>query len=159
MFSKGSKPSSSVAPVTVSHNEKRGPSVPSIISADLKIVGDMTSSGDIQIDGTVEGNITSRGLTIGEGAKVQGALVAESVQVYGAVTGTISANSVVLAKSAKIDGDISHQSLSMEAGASLAGQISRLAKPIGGQAAAGSAPAATGKPTATGAATYKPYTA
>jgi len=158
MFSKASKPSSGVAPAGGSQGDKRSAGVPSIISADLKIVGDLTSSGDIQIDGTVEGNITSRGLTIGDGAKVQGALVAESIHVYGAVSGTISANSVVLATSAKIDGDISHQTLSMEAGASLAGQISRLAKPIGGQAA-GSGFGGADKPAGSGAAPYKPYSA
>ena len=156
MFSKASDPSPSAAPAGASQGNKRGAGVPSIISADLKIVGDLTSSGDIQIDGTVQGNVTSRSLTIGDGAEVHGAVVAELVHVYGAVTGTVSANSVVLATSAKIDGDIAQQTLSMEAGASLAGQISRLAKPIGAQAA-GSGLGAADKPGAPGATTYKPY--
>jgi len=152
MFSKGSKtpkapmPSEDLSPGrapdrapsrtpsrTPSRAPSTGPGVPSIISADLKIVGDLHSNGDLQIDGAVEGDITSRSLTVGEGAVVRGALVAENVRVYGAVFGQIKANSVTLAKTAKVEGNIVHQTLSMEAGAVLSGNLSRLgtaARPV-----------------------------
>jgi cytoskeletal protein CcmA (bactofilin family) len=138
MFSKASKPTKapalpeslpqSSAPVSV-----EGPrtGVPSIISADLKIVGDLHSGGDLQIDGAVEGDITSRSLTIGESAVVRGVLVAETVRIYGSVIGEVRANSVTLSASAKVAGDISHQSLVMEAGADLIGRLSRLDAKIG----------------------------
>ncbi len=105
--------------------------VPSIISADLKIVGDLNSGGDLQIDGAVEGDITSRSLTIGESAVVRGVLVAETVRIYGSVYGEVRANSVILTDTAKVAGDISHQSLTMEAGAELIGKLSRLDAKIG----------------------------
>ena len=108
------------------------PSVPSIISADLKIVGDLHSNGDLQVDGAVEGDITSRSLTIGEGAVVRGSLLAESVRVHGAIFGQIKANSVTLAKTAKVEGNVVHQALSMEAGAILSGNLSRLDTAVGG---------------------------
>lgn len=133
MFSKGSKtPEAPLPPkdlperATGSTPETPRGGVPSIISADLKIVGDLLSGGDLQIDGAVEGDITSRSLTIGESAVVRGALVAETVRVYGSVFGEVRANSVTLSKTAKVEGDISHQSLSMEAGADLVGKLSRL---------------------------------
>ncbi len=116
-----------------------GPGVPSIISADLKIVGDLNSSGDLQIDGAVEGDVTSRSLTVGEDAVVRGSLVAENVRVYGAIFGQIKANSVTLAKTAKVEGNIVHQALSMEAGAILAGNLSRLDTAVGGGARPGTA--------------------
>ena len=132
MFSKASnKPSDSYVPETAADEPRRGSSVPSIISPDLKIVGDLKSSGDIQVDGTVEGDITSRTLTIGEGAIVHGTLVAETVRIYGNVTGEVKASTVMLAKSARIQGNIAHQSLEMEAGASVVGQLSRLDKAKG----------------------------
>ncbi len=114
-----------------------GLGVPSIISADLKIVGDLHSNGDLQIDGAVEGDITSRSVTVGESAVVRGSLVAENVRVYGAVFGQIKANSVTLAKTAKIEGNIVHQALSMEAGAALSGNLSRLDTAVGGGARPG----------------------
>ncbi len=115
------------------------PGVPSIISADLKIVGDLHSNGDLQIDGAVEGDITSRSVTVGESAVVRGSLVAENVRVYGAVFGQIKANSVTLAKTAKVEGNIVHQALSMEAGAALSGNLSRLDTAVGGGARPGTA--------------------
>ena len=133
MFSKASKPprvpplpdSLPESGVPVSAEEPR-PGVPSIISADLKIVGDLNSGGDLQIDGAVEGDITSRSLTIGESAVVRGVMVAETVHIYGSVIGEVRANSVILSKTARVEGDIIHQSLTMEAGADLIGRLSRL---------------------------------
>ncbi len=116
-----------------------GPGVPSIISADLKIVGDLHSNGDLQIDGAVEGDIASRSLTVGEGAVVRGSLVAENVRVYGAVFGQIKANSVTLTKTAKVEGNVVHQALTMEAGAILSGTLSRLDTVVGGGARPGTA--------------------
>ncbi len=133
MFSKASKPpSASSLSDSLARDGARvslegsAPGVPSIISADLKIVGDLNSGGDLQIDGAVEGDITSRALTIGESAVVHGLLVAETVRIYGSVIGEVRANSVTLSKTARVEGDITHQSITMEAGADLIGRLSRL---------------------------------
>jgi len=88
--------------------------------------GDLNSAGDLQIDGAVEGSITSNALTIGESAVVRGALIADTVRIFGSVIGEVRANSVILSRTAKVEGDISHQSLSMEAGAEINGRLSRL---------------------------------
>jgi cytoskeletal protein CcmA (bactofilin family) len=127
MFSKDSKSTTSN---TVSNGATESRithgGVPSIISADLKIVGDLKSSGDIQIDGTVEGDIDSRMLTIGEGATVKGAIAAETVRISGSIFGQVKANTVILAKTAKVSGDITHETLTMEAGAILEGGVRRM---------------------------------
>lgn len=100
--------------------------VPSIISPDLKIVGDLKSGGDIQIDGTIEGDINSRLLTIGEQALVEGSIVADTVRISGTVKGQIQARIVHLDKVARVTGDVTHETLTMEAGASLEGQVKRM---------------------------------
>ena len=149
MFSKGSKGSKVPLPTerlpqmdTPVPVEGPRTGVPSIISADLKIIGDLDSGGDLQIDGAVEGDITSRSLTIGESAVVRGVLVAETVRIYGSVIGEVRANSVTLSKTARVAGDISHQSLIMEAGADLVGTLSRLEGKIGAAKSAATAGAA-----------------
>ena len=102
------------------------PGMPSIISADLKVVGDLQCVGDIQIEGRVEGDIKSETVTVGEGAEVSGSIYANTVRVSGSVKGQIEANAVVLAKSAKVSGDVIHETLSIEAGAQLEGNCRRI---------------------------------
>lgn len=102
------------------------PAVPSIISTDMKIVGDLTSEGEIQVDGTVEGDIKSKHLLIGEPAHITGEIVAEVVEVYGTIHGQIKATAVSLAKTAHVVGDILHDNLSIEKGAFLEGHCKRM---------------------------------
>ncbi len=147
MFSKSSK-SNSEAPKSSDGGQQaaatRDSGVPSIISADLTIVGNLTSSGDLQVDGTVEGDISSRTLTIGEKAQVRGSVVADSVRVCGSINGQLQAASVVLAKSARVTGDISHSTLAIDAGAFIEGNIRRLdEKSVGYSASAKAAVPAT----------------
>ena len=122
-----STPQTAVAPAheTRSTTAPAG-NVPSIISADMKVVGNLHSDGDIQIEGTVEGDIKSRTVTVGETAHVIGSINAESVEVCGKVTGQVSAASVRIARTANVQGDISYKKLAIEEEAVLDGQIRRL---------------------------------
>lgn len=132
MFSKGSKQTSS-SPITDGVRTTAKSSIPSIISADLRINGDLVCSSDVQVDGWVEGDIQSRNIVIGEGATVHGSLQAETVRVCGLVKGQIRADSVVLEKSAKVTGDVLHKSLAIEQGAQLEGMCKRLDAPAAAQ--------------------------
>jgi len=138
MFSKDSK-SLDTAAATIGSNGTTGSNgatgssssakvsgVPSIISPDLKIVGDLKSNGDIQIDGNIEGDINSRLLTVGEQAVVEGCIVADTVRVSGTVKGQIKARNVHLDKAARVTGDVTHETLTMEAGAFFEGQVKRM---------------------------------
>src|SRR6185369_9897013 len=100
--------------------------VPSIISPDLRVNGDLVCSGDIQIDGWIEGDIQSRNVVVGESATVHGAIQAENVRICGSVNGQIRADNVTLEKSARVTGDILHKSLSIEQGAFLEGMCKRI---------------------------------
>ncbi len=94
---------------------------PSIIGADLRVVGDVESAGDVLVDGTVEGNINTQNVVINEGAHIVGSIVAETAQISGSVTGRVVAVSVNLARTAKVVGSIFHNDLSIEDGAVLDG--------------------------------------
>ena len=102
MFSKDSKststpPSPAPAPEPPRTTSPASRSAtPSIISRDLKIKGDLICNGDIQIDGTIEGDVVSRSITVGEGADVRGAISGEAVRICGSVNGQIKGTTVTL---------------------------------------------------------------
>ena len=104
----------------------KGNGTPSFISPDLKVIGDLQSAGEIQIAGSVKGDIKAGTVTLNEGAHVEGAIIAEVARISGSVNGRIEAASVVIAKSAKVEGDVVHQSLEVEAGAFLEGHCRRI---------------------------------
>jgi len=102
------------------------PSVPSLVSSDLKIVGDLNSDGEIQVDGTIEGDIRTKSMLVGESANIKGEIVADVVRVHGRVNGQIKARSVLLSKTAHVVGDIMHEDLAIETGAFLEGHCKRM---------------------------------
>ena len=96
--------------------------VPSLIGVDIQIIGDLISSGEIQIDGTVEGDVRTRNLTVGEKGIVRGMIFADRARIRGHIQGEINAKSVFLSKTATVQGDILHESLAIEAGAYIDGR-------------------------------------
>ncbi|NIA66984.1 polymer-forming cytoskeletal protein [Pelagibius litoralis] len=150
MFSKTKETNGSPEAVTSTSTEPKrntgSTSVPSIISADLKITGNLKSDGDIQVDGYVEGDIDSATLTVGEGAQVKGHISCDAVRICGTIDGAVKAKSVVMAKSARVIGDIIHDSLAIEAGAFIEGNIKRLegaSRPSSGSSTSNVSPVST----------------
>ncbi len=100
--------------------------VPSIISPDLKIVGNLKSDGEIQINGAVKGDIKGHMLTVGEQGKIDGSIVADTVRIFGTINGRVQAKTVRIDKSARVTADITHGSLTIEAGAYFEGKVEPL---------------------------------
>jgi cytoskeletal protein CcmA (bactofilin family) len=95
----------------------RAYSGPSIISGALNIIGRLEGSGDIQIDGKIEGDIRGQNIRIGSASVIKGTIHGELVELAGKLEGRIEARSAVLAKTAHMTGDIIHQTLQVEEGA------------------------------------------
>ncbi len=129
MFSARTSEKPSPSEVPRSH----GKSMPSLISKQLVVHGNLTADGDIQVDGTVEGDIKTNVLTIGEGGTVKGAITAETVMVAGTVQGQLRAKTVSLARTARLQGDIWHESLAIEAGARFEGSCKQLSSAGGAE--------------------------
>lgn len=104
----------------------RNDAMPSIIADGMRVVGEVASAGDVQVDGVLEGDVRAGTLTVGPSGQIVGEVAAERVAVSGAVTGRIRARSVSLSKTARVRGDIAHESLSIEAGAAFEGQVTRM---------------------------------
>nr|WP_321508825.1 polymer-forming cytoskeletal protein [uncultured Celeribacter sp.] len=113
----------------------------SVLSSDLTVVGNLKTSGDIQIEGTVEGDIRAHLLTVGESAMIKGEVMADDVVVNGRVVGRVRGLKVRLTSTAKVEGDIIHKTIAIESGAHFEGSVQRADDPLGGAKPA-TAPAA-----------------
>jgi cytoskeletal protein CcmA (bactofilin family) len=102
----------------------------SILSSDLVITGNVRSTGDIQIEGAIEGDVRAQVLIIGESASVKGEVVAEEVVVHGRVTGRVRGLKIRLSASARVDGDLVHRMLAIESGAQFEGSVHRQEDPL-----------------------------
>ena len=108
----------------------RTQSAPSIISADMVINGTISSTGDIQVDGRVEGDVRSVGLVIGDKAEINGEVQAEDLTVRGKVSGRIRARKVLLAATSHVEGDILHEAFAVESGAFFEGNCRHSDNPL-----------------------------
>ncbi|MCA8906543.1 MAG: polymer-forming cytoskeletal protein [Rhodospirillaceae bacterium] len=98
---------------------------PSIISVDMKIVGNLVTDGDVQIDGTIEGDVRSHSLSVGRTAQISGELVADVVRIWGRVEGRVCGREVSLMETAEVNGDILHETLEVARGAVVDGSVKR----------------------------------
>lgn len=153
MFSKTDKDTPTMT--STAAPEKTGRSnVPSIISSNLTLTGSIDTNGDVQIDGTIDGDVHSKQITLGESGVVNGAISADLARISGTVNGSITARVVELGRSAKITGDINHFSLAIEPGAFIQGQLThvdeqKIKTPVGNGAETKQTPASTPALTAT----------
>lgn len=109
----------------------RSGTAPSIVSTDLTVTGTLNTSGDMQIDGIVEGDVRSVGLVIGERAEIHGEVWAEDVTVRGRVIGRIHARKILLCATSHVEGDILHEAFAVEAGAFFEGNCRHSDNPLG----------------------------
>jgi cytoskeletal protein CcmA (bactofilin family) len=118
------------APIPPKRVSRTG-SVPSIVSADLTVTGTLNTSGDMQIDGILEGDVRSSGLVIGERAEVHGQIWAEDVTIRGRVIGRIHAHKALLCATSHVEGDILAEAFAVEAGAFFEGSCKHSDNPLG----------------------------
>ncbi|MEM6467363.1 MAG: polymer-forming cytoskeletal protein [Pseudomonadota bacterium] len=132
--SKPSTPSTATTPAkpvtdTPSSAPKPKPA-PSVLSSDLTIEGHLKTTGDIQVEGNVIGDIRAHLLTIGEKAVVKGEVVADDVVVTGRVEGRVRGLKVRLTSTANVQGDIVHKTIAIESGAHFEGSVQRQDDPL-----------------------------
>ncbi|MFQ3663161.1 MAG: polymer-forming cytoskeletal protein [Chloroflexaceae bacterium] len=114
----GSNKRSQPAPATMNGKPE------TIIGANTRFQGTLTSDGNIRIDGSVEGDIEVLGnLIIGETGRVIATIKAQNVHVSGAVKGEITAvEQLEISPTGKVWGDITTAALHIEPGGLFRGQ-------------------------------------
>ena len=102
----------------------------SVLSSDLHISGNLKTTGDIQVEGTVEGDIRAHLLTVGENATIRGEIVADDVVINGRIVGRVRGLKVRLTATARVEGDIIHKTIAIESGAHFEGSVQRQDDPL-----------------------------
>lgn len=113
----------------------------SVLSSDLTVKGNIKTTGDIRIEGVVEGDVHAHLLTIGENAKIKGEVVADDIVVNGRIIGLLRGLKVRLLSTARVEGDIIHKTIAIESGANFEGSVQRQEDPLGRQQQEKPAPA------------------
>lgn len=102
--------------------------IPTIVTRDLNILGNIVSEGTVDFDGNLDGNIRCNTLTLRANGSIKGEVVANAVFLYGKVRGLIRAKSVHLFASCNIEGIIMHETIAIEDGAFVDGKFKRTDK-------------------------------
>ncbi|MCB0428940.1 MAG: polymer-forming cytoskeletal protein [Flavobacteriales bacterium] len=87
------------------------------------IEGEIKSSGNLRVDGSVVGSIHSKGkVVIGPTGSVEGEITCQNADVIGSIKGKVTVVELLLLKAtAKVEGDIVTGKLGIEPGANLSG--------------------------------------
>ncbi len=121
MFSKTADPTS--APTPSRPAAPGGNAGRSVLGADLRITGEITSTGSVEILGEIDGNITANGLIVGQEGRVTGSVSAQTVEVRGKLDGKVTCDSFTLRSSAEVKADVTTAGIVIESGAQIEGRF------------------------------------
>ena len=106
--------------------EKDRGTIPSIISEGSEFKGNIKTSGEIQIDGVINGNIRAKQIVVGVNGNVRGNVTANFLRICGKIEGEIRAETLEIVSSASVKGNVYKKTISMEAGSKIIGNINEL---------------------------------
>lgn len=102
-----------------------GSNTRSVLAADLKITGDVRSSGTVELMGEVEGTLEAHTLTIGGEGLVNGDVAADTVEIKGRLSGQIASQTLTLRAAAQVTANIGYSTVVIESGAQIEGRFAR----------------------------------
>jgi cytoskeletal protein CcmA (bactofilin family) len=108
----------------------------SCIGSGMSIVGNIECNGPAQVLGRIKGELRASDLLIGDGAEIEGSVIAQDVTVCGRVKGAIRAVRVKLQKGGSVEGDIFHRALSIDENSLFEGSSRRVENPTDPSASA-----------------------
>ena len=106
------------------------PETISCIGTGMSITGNIVCDGPMQVHGRIEGELRATEILVGDGAQVEGNVMAQDLVIRGRVKGTVRAVRVKLQGNGSVEGDIFHRSLSIEEHALFEGSSRRVENPV-----------------------------
>ena len=95
----------------------------SYLEVGSRITGELKFPGTVELPGFVKGRVEASSIVIEETGEVEGELRAASITIKGRFKGTLTGGSVNLHTSARVTGEITCETLSIDSGAELEGQV------------------------------------
>ena len=111
--------------------EQDSPSI-NLVGAGTIIKGDVKSNGDIRIDGTLIGSVSSKGkLVVGATGNIEGEIICQNADFSGIIKATVTVSELLSMKAtAKLNGDVITNKLAIEPGAIFSGSCSMNNSPL-----------------------------
>lgn len=103
---------------------------PTVIRAGLHLDGNIRTSNDILLEGSVRGEVTANSITVAAGATLSGTVSAAVIVVDGTVEGVVRCIKLQVNTSGAVSGEIHHSVLVVEAGAAIEGTVFRTERHI-----------------------------
>jgi len=97
--------------------------ISSIIDTKMILKGELLFEGKARIDGTVEGDIKGEHLILSDGGKIIGNIQVSTFVCHGTLEGNVKCSMVTARKTCRIHGLIESNSLNVEPGAELSGEM------------------------------------
>jgi len=88
-----------------------------VIAEGLKIEGNVTAEGSVELHGLVEGELHCTSLRISRKGRITGKVDAGTIFIDGTVDGPVHGTHVTLEPHARVTGDVHHESFAVEKGA------------------------------------------
>jgi cytoskeletal protein CcmA (bactofilin family) len=123
MFSKTADQNSASTPPVARPSGPGSNAGRSVLGADLRITGEISTTGSVEVLGEIDGNITAHGLIIGQEGKVRGSVTAATVEVKGKLDGKIACDSFTLRSTAEVKADVTTPGIVIESGAVMDGRF------------------------------------
>jgi cytoskeletal protein CcmA (bactofilin family) len=95
----------------------------SFLASDLSVRGSIRSSGTVEIDGVVDGDISGSVIHAAGNSRIRATIDADSAFIAGAVSGLIKARSVTFANDCLFTGEVQYERLRMEPNARVEGAL------------------------------------
>lgn len=121
MFSKTADPTA--APIPPRPSSGSASTNRSVLAADLKITGEISSNGIVEVMGEIDGSVAANSIIIGAEGRVTGTLSASTIEVKGRLDGRVSCRDFTLRAAAQVSADVTYATLVIENGATIEGRF------------------------------------